>query len=79
MNCCPVSVAELEPFRGLNSKTAKVSSYASLPIHLSTDQNAQSMVSSLQHEVSVARLKLLELERAVSHLAWSGSTYSNVR
>lgn len=45
-DCCPVSAAELEPFRGLNSKTAK------------------SMVSSLQHEVSVAKLKLLELERA---------------
>lgn len=50
MGCCPVSVAELEPFRGLNSKTAK------------------SMVSSLQHEVSVARLKLLELERANAEL-----------
>jgi len=66
MGCCPVSVAELEPFRGLNSKTAKASSLVPLPIHLSTDQHAQSMVSSLQHEVSVARLKLLELERAVS-------------
>ncbi|KAF9453747.1 hypothetical protein P691DRAFT_644437, partial [Macrolepiota fuliginosa MF-IS2] len=46
IGCCPVSVAELERFRGLNSKTAK------------------SMVSNLQHEVSVSRLKLLELERA---------------
>ncbi|KAF7784375.1 hypothetical protein Agabi119p4_540 [Agaricus bisporus var. burnettii] len=50
VGCCPVSVAELEPFRGLNSKTAK------------------SMVSGLQHEVSVAKLKLLELERANAEL-----------
>ncbi|KAJ3568068.1 hypothetical protein NP233_g5949 [Leucocoprinus birnbaumii] len=48
--CCPVSAAELEPFRGLNSKTAK------------------STVSGLQHEVSVLKLKLLELERANQEL-----------
>ncbi|KAF8078557.1 hypothetical protein FPV67DRAFT_1663279 [Lyophyllum atratum] len=42
----PVAFDELEPYRGLNSKTAK------------------SMVSGLQHDASVAKLKLLELERA---------------
>ncbi|GLB36213.1 hypothetical protein LshimejAT787_0305010 [Lyophyllum shimeji] len=42
----PVAFEELEPHRGLNSKTAK------------------SMVSGLQHDASLAKLKLLELERA---------------
>lgn len=42
----PVAFEELEPFRGLNSKTAK------------------SMVAGLQHDASIAKLKLLELERA---------------
>ncbi|KAJ3500710.1 hypothetical protein NLJ89_g9674 [Agrocybe chaxingu] len=42
----PVDFAELEPFKGLNSKTAK------------------SMVAGLQHDASVSKLKLLELERA---------------
>ncbi|KAF8973992.1 hypothetical protein BDZ97DRAFT_1912435 [Flammula alnicola] len=42
----PVAFEELEPFKGLNSKTAK------------------SMVAGLQHDASVSKLKLLELERA---------------
>ncbi|KAM6498171.1 hypothetical protein JOM56_006119, partial [Amanita muscaria] len=42
----PVAFSELEPYKGLNTKTAK------------------SMVASLQHDASVAKLKLLELERA---------------
>ncbi|KDR85065.1 hypothetical protein GALMADRAFT_24833, partial [Galerina marginata CBS 339.88] len=42
----PVDLADLEPFMGLNSKTAK------------------SMVAGLQHDASISRLKLLELERA---------------
>ncbi|KAF5377493.1 hypothetical protein D9615_005344 [Tricholomella constricta] len=42
----PVAFDQLEPYRGLNSKTAK------------------SIVSGLQHDASVAKLKLLELERA---------------
>ncbi|KAF6765979.1 hypothetical protein DFP72DRAFT_3207 [Ephemerocybe angulata] len=42
----PVPFEELDPFKGLNSKTAK------------------SMVANLQHEASVSKLKLLELERA---------------
>lgn len=58
----PVAFEELEPFRGLNSKTAKVSSFqffsSSLNVH-------QSMVAGLQHDASIAKLKLLELERAV--------------
>ncbi|TFK77038.1 hypothetical protein BDN72DRAFT_830206 [Pluteus cervinus] len=46
----PVAWDELDPFRGLNSKTAK------------------SMVAGLQHDASLARLKLLELERANENL-----------
>ncbi|KAF8168031.1 hypothetical protein B0H34DRAFT_792687 [Crassisporium funariophilum] len=42
----PIPFSELEPFKGLNSKTAK------------------SMVAGLQHDASVSKLKLLELERA---------------
>ncbi|KAL0072030.1 hypothetical protein AAF712_000953 [Marasmius tenuissimus] len=46
----PVAFDELEPFKGLNSKTAK------------------SMVAGRQHEASLARLKLLELQRANENL-----------
>lgn len=46
----PVAFSELEPYKGLNTKTAK------------------SMVASLQHDASVAKLKLLELERANEEL-----------
>lgn len=60
IGCCPVSAAELERFRGLNSKTAK------------------SMVSNLQHEVSVSRLKLLELERANAELECLLRTSGNI-
>ncbi|KJA29165.1 hypothetical protein HYPSUDRAFT_93392, partial [Hypholoma sublateritium FD-334 SS-4] len=42
----PVAFETLDPFKGLNSKTAK------------------SMVSGLQHDASVSKLKLLEMERA---------------
>ncbi|KIM48136.1 hypothetical protein M413DRAFT_7187 [Hebeloma cylindrosporum] len=42
----PVLDSELDPFKGLNSKTAK------------------SMVAGLQHDASVSKLKLLELQRA---------------
>ncbi|KAF9456196.1 hypothetical protein BDZ94DRAFT_1229975 [Collybia nuda] len=42
----PVAFEKLDPFRGLNSKTAK------------------SMVAGLQHDASVAKIKLLELERS---------------
>ncbi|KJA18099.1 hypothetical protein HYPSUDRAFT_120907, partial [Hypholoma sublateritium FD-334 SS-4] len=42
----PVAYETLDPFKGLNSKTAK------------------SMVSGLQHDASVFKLKLLETERA---------------
>ncbi|KDQ63680.1 hypothetical protein JAAARDRAFT_105123, partial [Jaapia argillacea MUCL 33604] len=44
----PVPFEKLEPFRGLNSKTAK------------------SIVAGLQHDFSQLKLKLLEIERAVS-------------
>lgn len=46
----PVLQSELDPFRGLNSKTAK------------------SMVAGLQHDTSLAKLKLLELERSNERL-----------
>ncbi|KAF8807474.1 hypothetical protein BYT27DRAFT_7189544 [Phlegmacium glaucopus] len=46
----PVAFSELDPFKGLNSKTAK------------------SMVAGLQHDASVSKLKLLELERANADL-----------
>ncbi|KAF8626544.1 hypothetical protein AX15_004846 [Amanita polypyramis BW_CC] len=46
----PVAFSELEPYKGLNTKTAK------------------SMVANLQHDASVAKLKLLELERANEEL-----------
>ncbi|RDB28767.1 Zinc/cadmium resistance protein [Hypsizygus marmoreus] len=42
----PVAFNELDPYKGLNSKTAK------------------SIVAGLQHDASIAKLKLLELERA---------------
>ncbi|EPQ60757.1 hypothetical protein GLOTRDRAFT_68671 [Gloeophyllum trabeum ATCC 11539] len=44
----PVPFEKLDPFKGLNSKTAK------------------SMVAGLQHDDSHMKLKLLEIERAVS-------------
>lgn len=69
VGCCPVSVAELEPFRGLNSKTAKVAFTVHLFVSESDLTLIKSMVSGLQHEVSVAKLKLLELERAVGCFA----------
>ncbi|KAI0778539.1 hypothetical protein BD413DRAFT_466061 [Trametes elegans] len=47
----PVPFEKLEPYRGLNSKTAK------------------SMVSGLHHDASELKLKILELERAVSILS----------
>ncbi|KIK05043.1 hypothetical protein K443DRAFT_92069 [Laccaria amethystina LaAM-08-1] len=43
----PVPFHDLDPFKGLNSKTAK------------------SMVAGLQHDASLSKLKLLELERSV--------------
>jgi len=46
----PVAFSELDPFKGLNSKTAK------------------SMVAGLQHDASLSKLKLLELERATTDL-----------
>ncbi|KAF9015232.1 hypothetical protein BDQ17DRAFT_1340706 [Cyathus striatus] len=46
MGYWPVQFSALEPFKGLNSKTAK------------------SMVAGLQYDASIAKLKLLELERA---------------
>ncbi|KAF8922480.1 hypothetical protein CPB85DRAFT_1555831 [Mucidula mucida] len=53
----PVAFEELEPFKGLNSKTAK------------------SMVSGLQYDTSQVNLKLLELERAASHLLLQSSSF----
>ncbi|KAI0330541.1 hypothetical protein GY45DRAFT_1250581 [Cubamyces sp. BRFM 1775] len=44
----PVPFEKLEPYRGLNSKTAK------------------SMVSGLHHDAAELKLRILELERAVS-------------
>ncbi|KAF9531996.1 hypothetical protein CPB83DRAFT_881131 [Crepidotus variabilis] len=55
----PVNFSELEPFKGLNSKTAK------------------SMVAGLQHDSSLAKLKLLELERANGDLTKTLSSYSS--
>ncbi|KAL0580393.1 hypothetical protein V5O48_001638 [Marasmius crinis-equi] len=46
----PVAFDDLEPFKGLNSKTAK------------------SMVAGRQYEASLARLKILELQRANENL-----------
>lgn len=64
----PVAFDELEPFRGLNSKTAKVDrSLSDGRVSLLTSRLlSKSIVSSLEHGASQARLKLLELERAVS-------------
>ncbi|KAH6917315.1 hypothetical protein BKA70DRAFT_1418073 [Coprinopsis sp. MPI-PUGE-AT-0042] len=46
----PVGFEELEPYKGLNSKTAK------------------SKISGLQHDAGILKLKLLELERAITEL-----------
>ncbi|KAK0465123.1 uncharacterized protein EV420DRAFT_940382 [Desarmillaria tabescens] len=63
----PVSFDELEPFKGLNSKTAKVRSfYLTMQHQVTLSPDFQSMVSGLQYDASIAKLKLLELERAVS-------------
>jgi hypothetical protein len=63
----PIPFQRLEPYRGLNSKTAKVSIQFLFPfeplIYL-----LKSMVAGLQHDATHTKLKLLELERSV-HLS----------
>ncbi|KAF8640923.1 hypothetical protein AX17_000571 [Amanita inopinata Kibby_2008] len=56
----PVAFNELEPYKGLNAKTAK------------------SMVANLQHDASVAKLKLLELERANEELVNTLRTHNTM-
>jgi hypothetical protein len=68
----PVPFERLEPFKGLNCKTAKVSHFLFLFSLLFVFDNTyiygtvQSMVAGLQHDASHIKMKLLELERAVS-------------
>jgi hypothetical protein len=63
----PVDFEKLEPFKGLNSKTAKASSEGNAENPLADDeQPPQSMVAGLQHDASHIKLKLLELERSAS-------------
>ena len=62
----PVPFEKLEPYRGLNSKTAKVSLDSINSVIRGIDRGHKSMVAGLQHDISLTRMKLLELERSVS-------------
>jgi len=64
----PVPFERLEPFKGLNCKTAKVSHFFILFFFGKQNlcDTLQSMVAGLQHDASHIKMKLLELERAVS-------------
>ena len=67
----PVPFERLEPFKGLNCKTAKVSPFCvTFSISFANNQcrTLQSMVAGLQHDASHVKMKLLELERAVSSI-----------
>jgi len=62
----PIAFERLEPFRGLNSRTAKVVGHLSYcRVETSVLFYFQSLVAGLQHDASLSRLKLLELERSV--------------
>ena len=60
----PVAFETLEPYRGLNSKTAKVSTDSQIRAFFS-DISAQSMVAGLHKDACDMKTKLMELERAV--------------
>jgi len=63
----PIPFEKLEPYRGLNSKTAKVRRPG--PLSCATTLTfwipQQSMVAGLQNDTSHTKLKMLELERSV--------------
>ena len=63
----PVPFERLEPFKGLNCKTAKVMFFLR-GYFITFTICLQSMVAGLQHDSSHIKMKLLELERAVSVL-----------
>ena len=66
----PVPFSRLEPYRGLNSKTAKVRQLCSMFITIfPLELVIQSMVSGLQHDATQSKLKLLELDRSVCGLS----------
>ncbi|THH20623.1 hypothetical protein EW146_g774, partial [Bondarzewia mesenterica] len=65
MGLYPIPFDKLDPYKGLNSKTAKVTPSSPLPVpRLDRVFESQSMVSGLQHDTSHIKTKLLELERA---------------
>jgi hypothetical protein len=67
MGYFPIDFNKLEPFKGLNTKTAKVSRRTRLLTRQTIYTcSLQSMVAGLQHDTSHTKLKLLELERSVS-------------
>lgn len=67
----PVPFSRLEPYRGLNSKTAKVRQLRRMFITIFPHELViQSMVSGLQHDATQSKLKLLELDRAVRPCPW---------
>jgi len=62
----PIPFERLEPYRGLNSKTAKVSMpFNPFPFSTHRFHFMKSMVAGLQHDATHTKLKLLELERSV--------------
>lgn len=66
-NLIQVQPEQLEPYRGLNSKTAKVRfSLPSIWLVFYANSLPQSMVAGLQKDMSDMKLKALELERSVS-------------
>ena len=67
----PVPFEKLECFRGLNTKTAKVSG-VSIAQNGCSYHGPQSMVAGLHRDMAELRMKRLELERAVSLLPLHG-------
>jgi hypothetical protein len=71
----PIPFEKLEPYRGLNSKTAKVRRPGpSLVRSFSTFGPQQSMVAGLQNDTSHTKLKMLELERSVRRFLFPRTT-----
>lgn len=65
LNLYPVPMSDLDQYRGLNCKTAKV--IIQFPISCIDLLNvAQSMVAGLQKDFSDLQMKKLELQRTVS-------------
>lgn len=62
----PVPLEKLEPYRGLNAKTCKVRLTSFLCLAHRLTPRSQSMVSGLHHDAVEIKLKILEIDRAVS-------------